>query len=137
MIERHAWRLEHQDLVFPGNLREIMNQVLEVERRAEAQLIEARREAEVTRIKAEAESAALRAKLEIQREQIRSAAEAERDRQRLRLAWELEEARAIREAPELLKLREMATLAEMAKAGGTFVVGMSGAALAKALADDR
>ena len=130
-------RADVKDLVFPGNLREIMNQVLEVERRAEAQLIEARREAEVTRIKAEAESAALRAKLEIQREQIRSAAEAERDRQRLRLAWELEEARAIRETPELLKLREMATLAEMAKAGGKFVVGMSGAALAKALADDR
>jgi hypothetical protein len=44
-------RADVKDLVFPGNLREIMNQVLEVERRAEAKLIEAKREAEVAKIR--------------------------------------------------------------------------------------
>ncbi len=124
-------RADVKDLVFPGNLREIMNQVLEVERRAEAQLIQARREAEVKRIHADADAAAQRAKLEVQREQVRSTAEAERDRQRLRLAWEVEEANALRASPELLKLRELEALTEMARAGGKFVVGLSGSSLMK------
>ncbi|WP_437739382.1 SPFH domain-containing protein [Sorangium sp. So ce302] len=43
-------RADVKDLVFPGNLREIMNQVLETERRAEAKVIQARKDAEALRI---------------------------------------------------------------------------------------
>jgi regulator of protease activity HflC (stomatin/prohibitin superfamily) len=126
-------RADVKDLVFPGNLREIMNQVLEVERRSEAKLIEARREAEVTKIKAEAEASAIRAKLELQKEQLRSAAESERDRAQLKLETELLEANALAARPELMKLRELATLTEMARAGGKFVMGMSGSSLTSVL----
>lgn len=48
-------RADIKDLVFPGNLREIMNRVLETERLAEAKIIEAKKEIEATRIRAEAE----------------------------------------------------------------------------------
>jgi regulator of protease activity HflC (stomatin/prohibitin superfamily) len=129
-------RADVKDLVFPGNLREIMNQVLEVERRAEAKLIEARREAEVLKIKADADTAATRAKLDIQREQVRSAAEAERDRARLKLESEVDEAKALATNPQLMKLRELATLTDMARGGGKFVVGLAGSALASALKDE-
>jgi regulator of protease activity HflC (stomatin/prohibitin superfamily) len=122
-------RADVKDLVFPGNLREIMNQVLEVERRSEAKLIEARREAEVLKIQAEAEAAGTRAKLELQREQDRSAAESERDRAKLKLETQIQEAKVLAEHPQLLRLRELSTLAEMARVGGKFVVGLPGTTL--------
>jgi regulator of protease activity HflC (stomatin/prohibitin superfamily) len=129
-------RADVKDLVFPGNLREIMNEVLETERRAEAKLIAARKEVEAQRVKLEAEGAVARARLEQAREQMRMTAEAEQERVRLRLAAELEEAKAVLNAPALLKLRELATLAEMAKSGAKFVVGLrrDGATIAD---DDR
>jgi regulator of protease activity HflC (stomatin/prohibitin superfamily) len=124
-------RADVKDLVFPGNLREIMNQVLEVERRSEAQLVQARREAEVTKIKADAAAAAQRAQLELQRELERASLEAEADKHRHRLAWEIEEAAAVAARPELLRLRELATLADMAKTGGKYVVGLPSSTLTK------
>jgi regulator of protease activity HflC (stomatin/prohibitin superfamily) len=117
-------RADVKDLVFPGNLREIMNQVLETERRGEAKLIEARRDAEALRIKTEADSAAALARVAAQKEQTRVAAETERERVRLRLESEIEDAKALKSHPELLRLRELQTLAEMARTGGKFVVGM-------------
>jgi regulator of protease activity HflC (stomatin/prohibitin superfamily) len=117
-------RADVKDLVFPGNLREIMNQVLETERRAEAKLIEARREAEALKIKAEAENATARLRTEAQRDQLRVAAEGERDRMRVKLEAEVEEARALAANPTLLRLRELQALGDMAKAGGKFVVGL-------------
>src|SRR5437762_2847591 len=45
-----------KDLVFPGNLQEVMNRVLAAERNSQAQLIEARTNAEVHRISAQARS---------------------------------------------------------------------------------
>src|SRR5262247_3653389 len=46
-------RADVKDLVFPGNLQEIMNRVLAAERMSEAQRIEARTKAEVQRIEAQ------------------------------------------------------------------------------------
>ena len=43
-------RADVKDLVFPGNLQEIMNRVLAAERNSEAQLVEARTKAEVEEI---------------------------------------------------------------------------------------
>jgi regulator of protease activity HflC (stomatin/prohibitin superfamily) len=117
-------RADVKDLVFPGNLREIMNQVLETQRRAEAKLIEARREAEALMIKTEAESAAAKLRAEGHREQARVAAEGERERIRVKLESEVEEARALAENPALMRLRELQALGDMAKAGGKFVVGL-------------
>ena len=45
-------RADVKDLIFPGNLQEIMNRVLAAERMSEAQLVEARTKAEMQRIEA-------------------------------------------------------------------------------------
>ena len=119
-------RAEVKDLVFPGNLREIMNQVLETERRSEAQLITARKEAEALAIKTASEVEAARQRMAIEEDQARARADAEQRRLRLRLAAELKEAEALKESPDLLRLRELHTLAEMSHNGARFTVGLRG-----------
>lgn len=125
-------RADVKDLVFPGNLREIMNQVLETERKAEAKLLQARKEAEAQKIAAEAENERARMKLLAKQEELRIEAEAEGERHRIRLAAEQDEAKALSESPALLKVRELQALVEMAKAGGRFVVGMKSEGLSVA-----
>src|SRR4029450_7025654 len=51
-------RADVKDIVFPGNLQDIMNRVLTAQRLAEAQLVEARTKAEVQRIDAAARAEA-------------------------------------------------------------------------------
>ena len=46
-------RADVKDLIFPGNLQEIMNRVLAAERHSQAQLVEARTRAEVEQIEAQ------------------------------------------------------------------------------------
>jgi len=128
-------RADVKDLVFPGNLREIMNQVLETERRAEAKLIEARKAAETLRVQSEAENEAELRRLEAEKERARISAETEQDRARIRLESELEDARALQDNPALLKLRQLDTLRDMATSGGRFVVGLDTKELVS-LADD-
>ena len=106
-------RADVKDLVFPGNLREIMNEVLETERRAEARLILARKDAEAGRIQAEGA-----------RERARLDAQTANERAQLELESELEQAKAVRENPELLKLQQLQALQSMAAAGAKFVVGL-------------
>ena len=91
-------RADVKDLVFPGNLREIMNEVLETERRAEAELISARKDIEKRRLELEGE--------------------------RVRLEMDQAEAKAMLESPQLVKLRELRTLVEIARAGGKIVMGV-------------
>jgi regulator of protease activity HflC (stomatin/prohibitin superfamily) len=122
-------RADVKDLVFPGNLREIMNQVLETERKAEAKLLQARKEAETQRIAAEAENERACLRLAAERDQARLRAETAMENARVKLAAELEEAKAIANHPSLLKLRELTALADIARAGGKFVVGLHGDAL--------
>ncbi len=117
-------RADVKDLVFPGNLREIMNQVLETERRAEAKLIQARKEAEAEQIHQAAEKEAALYKMQVEKEKILLTAEAEKERLKLQLESALNEAKALRENPELLKLKKFETFKEMAKAGAKFVVGL-------------
>jgi regulator of protease activity HflC (stomatin/prohibitin superfamily) len=139
-------RADVKDLVFPGNLREIMNQVLETERKAEAEIIRARKDADAARIKAEAALTSNRLKLESEIEQARMQAEVDRERAKLnlelalekahqdaeierrraelKLALDLDQAGALRENPELLKLRELQVLSDMAHAGAKFAVGL-------------
>ena len=117
-------RADVKDLVFPGNLREIMNQVLETERRAEAKLIEARKEAEAQQIRSQAESQAALRKLEAQRQQAQISAELEQERSRIKLQAEIEQAQAMAQYPMLLRLRQINALQEMAKQGGKFAIAL-------------
>ncbi len=116
-------RADVKDLVFPGNLREIMNQVLETERRAEAKLIQARKDAEANQVRSQAEHQAMLQTLEAERIQVRISAEAEQERARIHLQTEIEQARVLTEHPILLRLRQIEALQEMAKGGGKFVIG--------------
>jgi regulator of protease activity HflC (stomatin/prohibitin superfamily) len=117
-------RADVKDLVFPGNLREIMNQVLETERRAEAELIRARKDADAAKIKAESLNAVERLKHEAELEHVRRVNQAA-----------IEQAKALRDNPELYKLRELEALIAMAQAGGRFAVGLRTPAASTMLSD--
>jgi regulator of protease activity HflC (stomatin/prohibitin superfamily) len=114
-------RADVKDLIFPGNLQEIMNRVLATERLSEAQLVEARtkaeREAIEARSKAENERVAAQARREAELVKAESRAEtqrlqAEADAEALRL--HAEAAGAYADHPVLLRVRELETLARLA-----------------------
>ncbi|MDX2043450.1 MAG: slipin family protein [Acidobacteriota bacterium] len=115
-------RADIKDLVFPGNLQEIMNRVLAAERNSEVHLVEARAKAEIQKIEAqtkaesarqEAESAAASrlaiAKAEAEAINVQTAAEIQSLREREKAA------QAYSTHPALLRLRELETLSEMAR----------------------
>jgi len=111
-----------KDLIFPGNLQEIMNRVLAAERMSEAQLVEARTKAEVQRIDAEAKTAVRRLEAAVQTEAQRQAAESEAEVQRIKTEADIQavqsreqSAQAYSEHPALLRLMELETLRELAK----------------------
>jgi regulator of protease activity HflC (stomatin/prohibitin superfamily) len=126
-------RADVKDLVFPGNLRAIMNQVLETERRAEAKLIDARKDIETRELRARAAEAETKARLESEREQLALKLEAQRARQatqleqlKAELAAQVEVAKAVADNPELLRLKELEALEAMAASGGRFILGTDG-----------
>ena len=96
-------RADVKDLIFPGNLREIMNRVLETERQSEAMLIEARKQAEAMMLRTQGEREALEA----------------------RLAGETSLAEQLEKSPALLRLKELETLQKIAEKGGnSFYIGL-------------
>ncbi len=95
-------RADVKDLVFPGNLQEIMNRVLAAERMSQAQLVEARTKAEVQKIEAQT-------KMEAQRLQAQAEAEAA-----------LAKARSAAEATRLAVQAEMQALEERQKMAGVY-----------------
>jgi regulator of protease activity HflC (stomatin/prohibitin superfamily) len=96
-------RADVKDLVFPGNLREIMNKVIETERESEAKLIEARKRSEVARLDAETNA--------------RTAA--------LRLESDEKAAKLLAENPQMIRLKELDVLREIGLRGGNhFYIGM-------------
>ena len=107
-------RADVKDLVFPGNLREMMNQVLEAERQAEAELIRVKKEIETGRLRNEAHLSETLSQLKV----------------------EEEEAHAITQNPSLYRLRKLKILSEMAKNGGKFVVGLGATDLEDVLQPD-
>lgn len=126
-------RADVKDLIFPGNLQEIMNRVLAAERMSEAQLVEARTKAEVQKINANAQAEIDRLeseqkteterknseiKNEIQRKEAETRAEIERlkkEAENKALQDLAETARSLSKNPALLRLRELETLHEMSK----------------------
>jgi regulator of protease activity HflC (stomatin/prohibitin superfamily) len=115
-------RADVKDLIFPGNLQEIMNRVLAAERTSEAQLVEARTRAEVQRIDAQVKAEASRLEAEAWAAAQRLAAQGEAEAQRIQTEAEL---RALREQeqaaqaysthPALLRLRELEALRDLAR----------------------
>jgi regulator of protease activity HflC (stomatin/prohibitin superfamily) len=115
-------RADVKDLIFPGNLQEIMNRVLAAERMSQAQLVEARTKAETHRIDAAARSEAQRLSAEADAAARRLTAQGEAEARRLQLAAETEALHARTQAaaemaqhPLLLRLQELETLRELAK----------------------
>ena len=113
-------RADVKDLVFPGNLQEIMNRVLATERLSEAALVESRTKAEQGRLEATARAEADRITAEATREATRLAAQADAEAQLIRADAEVEALRRRAEAaaaytqhPALLRLRELEALSAL------------------------
>src|SRR5205823_2782486 len=70
-------RADVKDLVFPGNLQEIMNKVLAAERMSQVQMIEARSKAEVQKIESQSSAEAHRLEAEAKTNAQRLAAQNE------------------------------------------------------------
>jgi regulator of protease activity HflC (stomatin/prohibitin superfamily) len=110
-------RADVKDLVFPGNLQEIMNRVLTAQRMAEAQMVEARTRAEREALEATSKADAERVAASARVESTRLAAEADALAKRIRADAEVDALRRLAEAassyaehPALLRLRELETL---------------------------
>ncbi len=119
-------RADVKDLVFPGNLQEIMNRVLAAERMSQAQLVEARTKAEVQRIEAQAKGDTRRLEAEAQAEAQRLAAQNEAEVQRIKTEAELEALRQREQVgrtysanPALLRLTELETPRELGRTADT------------------
>jgi regulator of protease activity HflC (stomatin/prohibitin superfamily) len=126
-------RADVKDIVFPGNLQDVMNRVLTAERLSEAQLVEARTKAEKealeARTKAETDRVAADSRAETDRigataraEVVRLAAEAEAEAERIRTAAEVDALRvragnadAYAQHPALLRLQELESLATLSR----------------------
>lgn len=126
-------RADVKDLVFPGNLQEVMNKVLAAERLAQAQLVESRTNAEQQKIAAEAKARIrlIEAEAAVESDAKTAAAhadarikEAVAEAEALRIRTEAE-VKALREQaaaaeayarhPALVRLRELQTLSEVGK----------------------
>jgi regulator of protease activity HflC (stomatin/prohibitin superfamily) len=115
-------RADVKDLVFPGNLQEIMNRVLAAERMSQAQLVEARTKAEVQKIEAQSKMDAQRLQAQTDADaallKARSAAEATRltvQAEMQALEERQKSASAYSAHPALLRLEELTTLRDLAR----------------------
>lgn len=115
-------RADVKDLVFPGNLQEIMNRVLATERLSQAQLVEARTKGEVQRIEAQARAEAQKLESISRAEAAKLAAESEAETQRVKTEAEVNAlrerelaAKAYSSHPALLRLQELETIRELAR----------------------
>ncbi|MCI0376208.1 MAG: hypothetical protein L0215_01245 [Gemmataceae bacterium] len=115
-------RADVKDLVFPGNLQEIMNRVLAAERMSQAQLVEARTKSEVQRIEAQskAEAQRLQAQADVEGQRLQAQAKAESTRLAVLAETQALEERSKMAAayvnhPALLRLEELTTLRDLAR----------------------
>jgi len=117
-------RADVKDLVFPGNLQEIMNRVLAAERMSQVQLVEARTKSDVQKIEMQSKAETQRLEAEAQAAARRLAAQGEAEIQRLQTESEIRRlqerertARAYSDHPALLRMLELEALRELAKNG--------------------
>jgi len=117
-------RADVKDLVFPGNLQEIMNKVLAAERMSQVQLVEARTKADVQKIESQAKAEAQRMEAETRAASQRLAAQGDAEVQRLETDAEIRRlqerertAQAYSKHPALLRMLELEALGELARNG--------------------
>jgi len=115
-------RADVKDLVFPGNLQEIMNKVLAAERMSQVQLVEARTKADVQRIETQAAAETQRSQAEAKAAAQRLAAQGAAEVQRLETESEIRRlqerdrtAQAYSQHPALLRIVELETLRDLAR----------------------
>ena len=115
-------RADVKDLVFPGNLQEIMNKVLAAERMSQVQLVEARTKADVQKIESQSKADAQRMEAESRSSAQRLAAQGDAEIQRLQTEAEIKRlqerernAQAYAKHPALLRMLELETLNEVAR----------------------
>jgi regulator of protease activity HflC (stomatin/prohibitin superfamily) len=126
-------RADVKDLIFPGNLQEIMNRVLAAERMSEAQLVEARTKAEVQKITAqmqteinrteseqrletERKNAALKNEIEQREAETQAEIEGLKKEAEIKSLQALSEtAETLSKNPAVLRLRELEALQELGK----------------------
>ena len=113
-------RADVKDLIFPGDLQAIMNQVLSAERMAEANVIQAKAKAEVNRIESQATAERERLQSETKAAANRQLAAAEAEATQLKTDAEIRNLRerekaaaAYTEHPALLRLLELETLRDL------------------------
>jgi regulator of protease activity HflC (stomatin/prohibitin superfamily) len=124
-------RADVKDLVFPGNLQDIMNRVLTAQRMAEAQMVEARTRADREALEAVSKADAERVAAQARAESTRVTAEAAAEAKRIRADAEVDALRRLAEAaeayaehPALLRLRELETLGALgANASARLYIG--------------
>ena len=120
-----------EDLVFPGNLQEIMNKVLAAERMSQVQMVEARTKAEVQKIESQSKAEAHRIDAEAKANAQRLAAQGEAEIQRVQTEAEIKRlqerertAQAYATHPALLRMLELETLRELgANANARIYIG--------------
>jgi regulator of protease activity HflC (stomatin/prohibitin superfamily) len=130
-------RADVKDLVFPGNLQEIMNRVLAAQRNSEAQLVEARTKADVETLTAKSRSEAtrLQAEAEAEAEQTRQRSIAETmklqaENAALLLAERAKSAAILEQHPALLRLAELEAMQSLAtNAKANLYIGVDGKTL--------
>jgi regulator of protease activity HflC (stomatin/prohibitin superfamily) len=117
-------RADVKDLVFPGNLQEIMNKVLAAERMSQVQMVEARTKADVQKIESQAKAEAQRTEAEARANTQRLAAQGDAEAQRLKTEAEIQRlqerertAQAYAKHPALLRMLELEALSELARNG--------------------
>lgn len=115
-------RADVKDLIFPGNLQEIMNRVLAAERMSQVQLVEARTKAETQRLDAQSRLEMEKLQAEVEAAKKKMSAESEAEAQRIQteadilsLRQRAQAAQAYTAHPALLRLRELDTLRELAR----------------------
>ncbi len=115
-------RADVKDLIFPGNLQEIMNRVLTAERMSQAQLVEARTKAQQSRIEAASKNEIARQTAEQARADSLLNAQTQAEASRIQAASESEnlanrerEAQLMAQNPALLRMRELETLSQLAQ----------------------
>jgi regulator of protease activity HflC (stomatin/prohibitin superfamily) len=115
-------RADVKDLMFPGNLQEIMNRVLAAERMSQVQLVEARTKAETARLEAQSRGETQRLEAEVKAASQKLMAESEAESERIKTEADIlalreraQAAEAYTSHPALLRLRELDTLRELSR----------------------
>jgi regulator of protease activity HflC (stomatin/prohibitin superfamily) len=115
-------RADVKDLIFPGNLQEIMNKVLAAERMSQAQLVEARTKADTQIIEARAKSETQKLQAQAQADAQKLMAQAESEVTKIKTESEIASLRQQEQAaqaytthPALLRLRELETMSDLGR----------------------